>query len=74
MKKEEIVSGLASSYGREKAEEMLDSIIRGAGLPVKGEYRKAELLKLCDYMTAGSDRFLKTIGGFLKVRVILLKE
>jgi hypothetical protein len=32
------------------------------------------MLKLCDHMTSGSDRFLKTIGGFLKVRVILLKE
>ncbi len=74
MKKDEIVSGLASSYGREKAEEMIDRIILGAGLPIRAEYRKAELVTLCEHMAASPDRLLKTLGGFLKVRVILMKE
>ncbi|MBN1955541.1 MAG: hypothetical protein JW900_10900 [Anaerolineae bacterium] len=74
MKKEELVSGLASSYGREKAEEIIDRVIVDAGLSLKSEYSKDELLHLCDAMVSGSDRLMPMIGRFLKMKVLLIKE
>jgi hypothetical protein len=74
MKREELTTGLASTYGKEKAEEMIGEIIADAGLPVKTEYSKQELLRICDFMISDSDRFQQMLGGFLKARVLLLKE
>lgn len=74
MKREELTTGLAATYGKERAEEMISEIIVAAGLPVKEEYSKKELLRICDFMVSGSDRFQQMLGGFLKARVLLLKE
>jgi hypothetical protein len=74
MKKEDLTTGLASTYGKERAEEMIGEIITEAGLPIKEEYSKNELLKICEFMVSGTDRFQQMIGGFLKARVLLLKE
>lgn len=74
MNKEELTTGLSSTYGRERAEEMINEIIANAGLPVKEEYSKKELLRICDFMVSGPDRFQQMIGGFLKARVLLLKD
>lgn len=74
MTKEELASGLASSYGKEKAEEMIERMIVDAGLPVKAEYEKSELLRLCEFMIASPDRLMQMIGRFLNMRVLLLKE
>lgn len=74
MKKEDLTTGLASTYGKERAEEMIGEIIAEAGLPAKDEYSKGELLQICDFMVSGSDRFQQMMGGFLKARVLLLKE
>jgi hypothetical protein len=74
MKKEDLTTGLASTYGKERAEEMIGEIITEAGLPVKEEYSKKELLQICEFMLSGTDRFQQMIGGFLKARVLLLRE
>ena len=74
MKKEDLTTGLASTYGREKAEEMISEIIADAGLPAKEEYSKKELLQICEFMISSTDRFQQMIGGFLKARVLLMKE
>ena len=74
MKREELTTGLAATYGKERAEEMISEIITDAGLPVKEEYSKKELLRICDFMISGSDRFQQMLGGFLKARVLLLKD
>jgi hypothetical protein len=74
MKKQDLTTGLASTYGKERAEEMIGEIIAEAGLPVKEEYSRQELLQICDFMVSSSDRFQQMMGGFLKARVLLLKE
>ena len=74
MEREELTIGLASTYGRERAEEMINEIITNAGLSIKEEYSKKEMLRICDFMVSGSDRFQQMIGGFLKARVLLLQD
>lgn len=74
MKKEELVGGLAATYGKEKAQDVIDNMIAGAGLPVKSEYSKRELLQICAFMDASSDRFTRIVGAFVKVKTTLLKE
>jgi hypothetical protein len=74
MNREELITGLSSTYGRERAEEMINEIIAGAGLPIKEKYSKKEMLRICDFMVSGSDRFQQMIGGFLKARALLLQD
>jgi hypothetical protein len=74
MKKEELVGGLAATYGKEKAREVIDKMIADAGLPVKSDYSKSELLQLCDFMDSSSDRLTRIVGSFVKVKTALLKE
>lgn len=74
MKKEELIGGLAATYGKEKARDVIDKMIVNAGLPVKPEYSKHELLQLCNFMDSSSDRFTRIVGSFVKVKATLLKE
>ena len=74
MKKEELARGLASAYGKERAEEMIDQVIRDAGLLVKPEYSKQELLRICEHMVSCPDRFLNIVGRFLNARVLLMED
>jgi hypothetical protein len=74
MKKEELIGGLAATYGKEKAQDVIDNMIASAGLPVKPEYSKHELLQLYDSMDSASDRFTRIVGSFIKVKTTLLKE
>ena len=54
--------------------EIIDKVIRSVPLPLKNEYTKIELMKICENMINGSDKFLKLIGGSIKVKVILLEN
>jgi hypothetical protein len=74
MKREELLKGLSSTYGKEKAKDIVGEIITSAGLPIKEEYAKAEMLQICDVMIGGNNHFQQMMGGYLRARVLMMRE
>jgi len=74
LSKEYLLEGLSASFGKEKADEMINGIITQAGLPLKTEYTKEEGYAICDQLDASNERFLKIIGNSLRVQIMLMKD
>jgi hypothetical protein len=68
------ISGIANTYGKQKAEEVINQVIQSSALPNRPEYSKEECLKICDVMAKSSDIFLQIAGNSLKVHIILDKS
>ena len=74
MSKEEVMKGLSMSFGVEKAGQLLNDIVKSAGLAVKSDYSRDEVFKICDAMEKRDEILLKLLAGTLRTRTILLKE
>lgn len=74
LSKLKLLSGLSESFGKEKAEEMINRVIMNAGLSLKDEYSKQEAFKICEQMAKSTENFIKIIGNAIKIQVMLMKE
>lgn len=72
--KVKLLTGLSESFGKEKAEEMINKVILNAGLSLKEEYSKVEAFKICEEMSKANEAFLRIIGNSIKIQVMLMKE
>jgi hypothetical protein len=69
-----LILGLSESFGKQRAEHIIHSIIRQTGLPLKDIYTKEEAFRICDQMDASEERFIRIIGNSVRVQVMLMHE
>jgi hypothetical protein len=74
VKKDTLIGGFAATYGKEKAREVLDTLLLEARLPLKEDYTREEILQLSAHMESSSNRFIRIIGKFIMVKVDFADE
>ncbi|EKD27352.1 MAG: hypothetical protein ACD_79C00747G0003 [uncultured bacterium] len=74
LSKTKLLAGLSESFGKEKADEIINVFISKAGLTLKAEYPKNEAFKICEQMINAEDKFLRIMGNSIKVQVMLMKS
>ena len=74
MKRDSLIAGLAATYGKTKAQEVLEAIIQDAGLPSKERYTRTEIVQLAEFMETSQNRFIRIIGKFVRVKATFSED
>lgn len=68
------VAALSESYGKQRADNLFEELVKSANLPSQQEYNREEALEICQAMKSAPELFLQVLGGCLKIKLGIQKN